>query len=395
MAKYRYETTDAQGNRVTGEVDGAGTEEARQKLAAQGLDGEQARLTEVVASSRAGRRLSDAEAAEVGSQIAQLAKAGLPLAGGLRATAEEVRLGRVAGALRRLADQLDAGMSLEGALESQGRQFPAHIRGLIAAGVETGRLPEALEEFVDVEQQRNELRRRVWLAAAYPGVALGLVVGLFLLFSVALVPQFRQIYEEFDAQLPAGSQMLFWVTGPGLPLVIGIPVLLVAAQLAALLLRGVAGARRVLYAVPILGAVWRWAGLCNLSRLMALLLSQQIPLPEALRLTAAGLREPDLSEACRESAARVERGGSLSECVRDFWQFPPSLGPLVEWSERTSDPAAAFRAGAEMFETRTGISITLLQTILPPVAFLLILALVFFAVWGILGPLISLIQNLT
>ncbi len=395
MPKYRYETTDAQGNRVTGEVEGAGTEEVRRKLAEQGLDADRARLTEIAKPASGGGRLSSEEAAEVGSQIAQLAKSGLPLASGLRATAEEVRRRRVARALRRLADHLDAGMSLEGALESQGKRFPAHIRGMILAGMKTGRLPEAMEEFVAVENGRNELRRQVWLAAAYPCIALGMVVALFLLFCLYFAPQFRQIYEEFDANLPYASETLFWISGPALPLVTGVPVLIVAGFIGLLLARGTVGARRVLYAVPIIGPIWRWAGLCNLSRLMALLLNHQVPLPDALRLTAAGLREADLSEACLRSADRVERGYSLADCVKDLWQFPPSMGPLAEWSERTSNPAAAFRAGAEMFETRTGVYVTLLETVLPPAVFLLILGLVFFLVWGILAPMVSLISNLT
>ena len=87
--------------------------------------------------------------------------------------------------------------------------------------------------------------------------------------------------------------------------------------------------RRVFYAVPLVGPVWRWAGLFNFSRLMALLLGQQVPLPSALRLTAAGLRESDLAAACREAAEEVEAGRSLSECLAEFWQFPPSLRPLV------------------------------------------------------------------
>jgi type II secretory pathway component PulF len=421
MAKYRYETTDAEGNPVTGEVDGAGTEEARQKLADQGLDAERARLTEIAAPAARGLPLSAQEAAEVGSQIAQLTRAGMPLAGGLRATAEEMqqgwvartlltlfyplgpilflseemRRGRVASALKRLADQVEAGMSLEGALESQGGLFPAHIRGMILAGIKTGRLPDALAEFVAVEQRRAELRRKVWLAAAYPCVALGLVVALFLLFSFYFAPQFRRILFDFDADLPFATEALFWVSGPGLPVVIGVPALILAGIVWVRLVRGAAGLRRLLYAVPLIGPIWRWAGLCNLSRLMALLLDQQVPLPDALRLTAAGLREADLSDACRRAADRVESGYALSDCVRDFRQFPPSLRPLVDWSERTSKPAVAFRAGARMFETRTGVCITLLETILPPVVFLLILGAAFFVVWGVFGPLISLIQALS
>ena len=456
MPKYRYQAADTQGNPVSGELEAAGLGEARQKLAAQGFDAERAQLTEIPEQISAGGRLSQDEAAELGGQLAQLAKAGLPLAAGLRAMADEIQfvlkgethrfllgmltvgsgpavvlafcglyflLGpwslilaigvaplillpfylaslsrhrRVARVLRRVARQLDAGTSLDAALDAQRKLFPIHVRGLIRAGVESGRLAEALEEFVDVEKGRIELRRAVWLTLAYPTV---LVAMLFVLFGgifAFIVPQFGLIFEEFDAELPPVTQLVLWMSGPGVPAVVGVPLLMVAAIVFLSLMQGTVWARRVLYAVPLIGPTWRFAALSNFSRLMAMLLAQEIPLPRALRLTAAGLREADLSAACRGAADEVEGGRALSECLADFWQFPPTLRPLVEWAERTSNPVAAFRAGTEMFEGRVQVYVPLLETVLPPIVFLLVLVtVVFLVVLALFLPLISLIQNLT
>jgi len=430
MSKYRYQATDAQGKPVSGEVEATGADDARRKLADQGLDAEHAQLTEISERVSGAGRLSADEAVEVGSQLAELAKAGLPLAPGLRAMAEEIRLlmrgetrrlvwlglltiglgaavllpfylastsrrRRVARALERLADQLDAGTSLSAALESQGRRFPRHVRGLILAGIETGRLPEALEEFVAVEGARIELRRQVWLALAYPCVLLLALAALFILAFTFLVPQFGKVFMEFGAELPFATKVLLWQAGPGFWVVIGVPVLAAAALVCLALSRGAVWLRRMFYAVPLVGPVWRWAGLFNLSRLMALLLGQQVPLPSALRLTATGLREADLAAACREAAEEVEAGRSLSECLAEFWQFPPSLRPLVAWGEQASDPAAAFRAAAEMFDGRVRVGVTMLHAVLPPIVFVLIIAGVFSLIGGLFMPLISLIQNLT
>jgi type II secretory pathway component PulF len=268
------------------------------------------------------------------------------------------------------------------------------VRGLILAGLKTGRLPEALEEFVAVENARIELRRQVWVALAYPCVLLAAVVGLFLLCFAFVVPQFGKIFAEFEAQLPFATEVLLWTAGPGLGVVIGVPALVVAAIICLAMSGGAVWARRLLYAVPLLGPIWRWAGLFNLSRLMALLLSQHVPLPNALRLTAAGLREADLSTACREAAEEVEAGRSLSECLGEFWQFPPSLRPLVAWGEQTSNPAAAFRAGAEMFGSRVRVCMGMLHAVFPPVVFVFIIGAVFALVWGLFAPLVSLIQAL-
>ncbi len=438
MTKYRYQTIDAQGSPVSGEMEAAGPDDARAKLAELGLDAEGASLEPAPGSPFAARpvsrdkpvRLTQDEAIELGSQMAELAKAGLPLAPGLRAMAAEIRLlmrddahrffwwsmvtvglsalfllpfylaslarrDRVARALERLADRLDTGVSLQDALESLGRRFPTHVRGLILAGMSTGRLPEALEEFIAVEHARVELRRQVRLALLYPCVLMAAVFALYVLGYAFLVPQFQMIFEEFDAELPAITEMLLWMSGPGLGVLIGVPAVMLLVLLWLAFVRGPYWSRRVLYAVPLLGPMWRWAGLFNLSRMMALLVSQQVPLPNALRLAAAGLRERDLQAACREAAEELEAGRLLSECLGEFWQFPPSLRPLVAWGEQTSNVAAAFRAGAEMFDARVRIGVSLVHAVLPPVIFLFIIGAVSFLVTGLFLPLILLIRNLT
>lgn len=395
MPKYRYQAADAEGKAATGELEAAGLEEARELLSARGFDGQHATLTEIAESSLGGR-LSEKEAAEFGSQVAQLVKAGLPLAAGLRAMADEMPQRRVARALRRLASQLDAGTPLDAALEVQRKSFPAHLRGLIRAGVESGRLAEALEEFVDVEKGRIELRRRVWLALAYPVLLLFILYLLLAGLFTFVVPQFATIYEEFGMMLPPLTITVVWLSRSGIGLVVVLPALVAAAFIFLGSMRRVSWVQRTLYWVPVLGPMWRWVGLSNFCRMMALLTGQQLPLPRALRLTAAGLRETDLAAACREAADEIEGGRSLSECLADFWQFPPSLRPLVEWAERTSNPVAAFQAGTEMFEGRVRVFVPLLQTILPPVVFLLVFATVFLLVIvGLFMPLIDLISCLS
>ena len=124
------------------------------------------------------RKLSPEEATELAARVAELTKAGLPLGAGLRALADELPGRRLPRVLRRLADRLDAGDDLLDALESQGRSLPAHLRGLMLAGVRSGRLAEVLEEYVDLQRSQSELRRRVWLALAYPFILLLFMTAL-------------------------------------------------------------------------------------------------------------------------------------------------------------------------------------------------------------------------
>ena len=65
--------------------------------------------------------------------------------------------------------------------------------------------------------------------------------------------------------------------------------------------------------------------------MMRLFVENQVPLPEALRLTAGSLRNADLAATCRAVAAEVEGGRVLSESLAGRSQFPARLTPLIEW----------------------------------------------------------------
>jgi type II secretory pathway component PulF len=413
MPKYHYHAVDAQGRRVAGDVDAPDAAEALRRLGAMGLQAqggdieELAELREVaepeqlaereeaVGPVEAGARLTAEETVDVGQQLAELAKAGMPLGPGLRAMAAEMSRRCVARMLRRLADRLDAGASLEEALTALGKRFPAHLRGLLLAGVRTGRVSEAMEEFVALENTRLELRRRVRLSMAYPCVLLVSVVVLLAFICTSIIPGFRTIFDDFGAELPALTRLIVVGGTPEVALalvVFGAAVLAVVAWMA--LSRSVS-ARRLLYWVPWIGPVSRWAGLFRFCRLASMLLEQQVPLPEAFRLAAAGLREADLSAACREAARTAEAGASLSESLAGRWQFPAGLRHLAEWGERTSNPAAAFQAAAEMFDTRLRIRNALLESVLPPLVYLFVLLTIGLVVIALMTPLVSLIQNLT
>ncbi len=137
MPRYVYTARDAQGRQVPGEVEAPGLAEAVAKLAAQGLQAEPAELREVPASLAARDRLSTAQAAELAGQVVRLTQAGLPLASGLRALAEESGR-RLAGVLRGIASHLDQGSTLEAAVALQGSRIPEPIRSLILAGARWG-----------------------------------------------------------------------------------------------------------------------------------------------------------------------------------------------------------------------------------------------------------------
>ena len=336
-----------------------------------------------------------AEAAELSSRLAELAKAGLPLGPGLRAMANELHHGRLARVLRWMAGRLESGDSFESVLLARGASLPAHVRGLVLAGIRTGRLGEAMEQFVSNERQRADLRRRMWAALAYPLVLLFLLCAMFICFAEWIVPQFVRIFQDFGVKLPALTELviLLWRSRAWIFLVA------VLGGVAAALLVGsiyhLAWTQRVFYLIPLLGPMWYWARLAWFARLMRILLEQQIPLPQALELAAVGVDDGYLAGACHRVTHFVQRGLTLSEAIGNARRLPPILKPLVSMGEQTSSVSESFRAATELFESQAEVYARLVHTALVPIALLLILGAVGLVVIGFYLPLLALISNLS
>lgn len=340
------------------------------------------------------KKLSSDEVTELASRVAELTKAGLPLGPGLRALADELSGWRLPGVLRYLADRLDAGDDLLVALESLGSSLPAHLRGLMLAGIRSGRLSEVLEEFVDLQHSQAELRRRICLNLAYPYILVLLMTGLATFMMVMIVPSFEKIFKDFGMALPymtvwviEGSHSIRWLS-------IGVLGLSIVTPLLFWLASPVSWIWPVLYRVPMIGPLLRWGHLSQFARLMGLLLEQRVALPDALRVTAAGLGNANLARGCLGVADDIERGRVLYESMASRVQFPASLIPVVQWGQKTPALADAFRAAAEMFEGRVRSHGTLMEATLLPIMFLVVALFVGFFVIAMFMPLIRLFTYL-
>ncbi len=254
-----------------------------------------------------------------------------------------------------------------------------------------------LEELVARDERRRTFRAQQRLTLAYPALLLAFMVALYVLASWYLVPQMARVFKDFGTTLPLMTKFAVAVFSPlgGLIALVVLAIVVAAGILCHSLRSRAVWAQEALYAVPLVGPRWRYEGLTDLATLMAILLDQEVPLPQALRVTAEGLQEADLKEGCRLAADAVESGTPLSECVRRFPQFHRGLEPLVEWGERMPALADSFRAATTMFDAQAQVRSWLIDGVILPLAVVIVVVFVGFFILALFLPLLSLIQMLT
>ncbi len=396
MASYRYTAEDPSGQRTDGHVDASSVEEARRKLEADGL-----RVLEVMQADSDStpvppeERLSSDEARELVESVAQLSAAELPLAPAFHAAAEESDSSRLAQVFTYLAGQLQRGQSLEAALEGSHTALPAHVTRLIQAAVKTGQLGPALAELVEHYRDTKALRQMIRDGLAYPLLVAVLSTTLLALILAFVVGGFRDIYNDFGVELPTMTVAVLAFRELGgllLPIVLGVLVFLI------LLLRGTLGRtswHRAVSAMPMIGPLWHWLCLMEWIGLVRVLLRNGMTLLDALRFSAQGVDNANVTQVSQSLAESVARGRTLSQAMAAERRVPATLVPLVHWGEHTGALDDSLELGCEMLEDRVRMRAFWLHAAFPPVLFISIGCAILAVVTALFLPFIKLMSSLT
>jgi type IV pilus assembly protein PilC len=397
METYRYIGEDSQGQRVDGQIEATGREEAERLLRERGLIvHELSAATPLVANEpMEAAALSRTSADEVAEQIARVSTSNLPMADGLRAAADETRNRRVASALRQLASRMDQGETLENILSGPGELLPRPLSGLILAASRTGQLGSALVELSDQQRASRGLRRDMVTAFAYPVTVLALAAFLFAFAVIFVGGAFERVYDDFGLQLPAMTVMLLWWRSTGIWIALGLIVVGVCVVAVYRLFAGKSQWLRLVSTIPLFGPLVYWSGVTDWSGLLSVLLRHEVPLPDALRFAGHGIRNAHIGSLSIRLADGVARGRTISEMIAATRQLPTTLVPMIRWGETAGALSESFAVSQTVFEKRVRTRTLLLQTLLPPILFVMIGCCAAFLVFGLFFPLVSLISSLS
>jgi general secretion pathway protein F len=306
-------------------------------------------------------------------EIAALVRAGIPLESSLAAAGQPVD-GVPDTLMLRLAIRLREGMPLADALHAEGRELPGLYRAVVAAGVRTGRLPEALEALARFSQETLQLRRRIDLALLYPGLVL-LMSGVLLAWVIAYwVPRLSEAFASLRVPATAWLRWLewleqhFWAWAWVVPsMVFGAAVWWWCSSRGRYGLKGVTessgwSAFRRLPGVRSILANFRRANFCDL---MALLLDHRVTLPEAALLAAEATGDRALQRVASRIADGVRAGHSLADCLAVSRDLPPFVSWMLICGDRQGNLVHTLRQVSTVMRQRAASQSDWLRVLLP------------------------------
>ncbi|GAH66411.1 unnamed protein product, partial [marine sediment metagenome] len=169
MATFEYQALTPAGRLMTGTLEAGSREHATQILQEMQLT-----VNSVEKAKAAAPRtpIGRSEFLLFNQQLASIAQAGIPMEHGLRQIAGDVGSGRMRALIEGIADDLEAGKSIQEAVGARRAHLPALYARIVEAGVKTGRLGEMLTSLNRHLEVAGRTRRIVFEAALYPLVVL-------------------------------------------------------------------------------------------------------------------------------------------------------------------------------------------------------------------------------
>jgi type II secretory pathway component PulF len=245
-------------------------------------------------------------------EMAALVRAGVPLESGMARAARDLAR-RPSAVAETISQRMQSGATLTQALREHPHVFPESYIAVVEAGLAAGRLPAALEGLASTSRRAAELRRLTRASLIYPLlIALGAYV-CFVLSMVWLQPLLTAASQDIarpvatpDHSLASieRSLSIWWFVIPLAVLVLVVVWWRRASRVSVDegWLAGVSPIARMLH----LGRISTFADI------LALLIENNIPLPQGIRLAADASGDRQLKPACDTLADELARGATAA-----------------------------------------------------------------------------------
>tara|TARA_B100000686_G_scaffold49527_1_gene53015 strand:- start:226 stop:1251 length:1026 start_codon:yes stop_codon:yes gene_type:complete len=300
--------------------------------------------------------------------IAEIIHGRLPLAAGLRAIASEIPSRRARRAMITISARVEQGIPVDEAVNGQDIIIPSHLRTLLRAGIKTGRIAELLEHYLHFARSGLDTRRRNTAALFYP--ALLLLTALMVIGALLnqVVPSFADIFQGFQIEIPAFTQLLLWIADfvQGWRLSI-LPLGLLAAAVTWFVFGRVAGPlqRKWLYHIPVVGRMVRLGAASRFCHLLAIGIDHGIPTSQALRLAGDGSGDAYIGRATDRMAEEITQGTPLSQSANTH-RMVPEITHVFQWQTRDNAFAEILRATGDICAAQSRVQSGLAGVLIEP-----------------------------
>ncbi len=428
MPTFTYEALNAAGKPQKGSVEANSSDEAIQRIKAQGYFPTTVREQKVKKGSGGGdsakkKKKGGEEKSAAGftmpfvkvkpklltlftRQLSTLQDAGLPLLRSLQILESQMKPGLLKNILIGVVEDVEGGASLSDAFGKHPRGFNTLYVKMVHAGEIGGVLDIILQRLSEFMEKSERLKRRIKGAMIYPiGVVLfAILIVTFIMWFI--VPKFEEIFLDFGVALPKITTMLIetsrWVAGstpgqsvPGAIVIFGV---LLTIPIFWKLIRSAGPGRAItdwiLLKVPVLGTLIRKTVIARFTRTLGTLIAAGVPILEAVTITAETSGNAVFQKALMRVHDSIREGETFAVPLRESKTCDAIVVNMIDVGEETGEMDTMLMKIADNYDEEVDVAVSALVSLLEPVMVIVIGVMVGTIVVAMFLPLVAMIESL-
>ncbi|WP_064092513.1 type II secretion system F family protein [Rossellomorea aquimaris] len=330
-------------------------------------------------------------------QYSTLLKAGVTVVDATRILKTQTESKALSKILGDVELELKEGNPLSDAFAKHKKVFEPLFINMLKAGEATGSLDETLERLGDHYEKQHRTRQKVLAALSYPAVVGVVAIGVVIFLLVAVVPTFVDMFEDFGGELPLITRFVLGASEAVQSLWYIILLLFLLCPLGIMMARKNNKAKYYLdfmvLRIPIFGSLIQKAVIARLTRTLSSLFSSSVPILQSLGIVERVVDNSVISLVLKESRESLEKGGSITDPMKNHWAFPPLVSHMISIGEETGALDSMLSKVADFYENEVESATDQLKALIEPLMIVLLAGIVGTIVTAIMIPMFEIFNN--
>jgi len=422
MPVFAYEALNAAGKPQKGTVEATSSEEAIQRIKAQGFFPtsvrEQKKKEDAAAVAEGAKKkkkkeisigfggVKQAKLTQFTRQLSVLQDAGLPLLRSLQILESQQKPGKLKSVLQAVCEDVEGGTSLSESMAKHPRAFNRLYTKMVAAGEVGGVLDIILQRLAEFMEKAQRLKRKIKGAMIYPAAVVIIAAAIVTGIMYFIIPRFEEIFRDFGVKLPWMTKFLIgtsnWIAGknvgqvvPGAIYILFSPLIIFfGVKLIRKAQPGRAATDTIVLWSPLFGRLIRKTTTARFTRTLGTLISAGVPILEAITITKETSGNYVFEKALGKVHDSIREGESFASPLRESKVCDAIVVNMIDVGEETGDLDAMLMKIADNYDEEVDVEVQSLVKLIEPMLMVFLGVVVGTIVVSMFLPLVAMIESL-
>lgn len=301
-------------------------------------------------------------------------------------------------ALSSIAQDIQGGITISGAMEKHGNVFSQFYISMVHAGEESGKLTDSFRYLADYLEREYELTSKTKNALIYPAFVIITFITVMVLMLTMIIPRLSVILIETGQQLPIYTRAVIALSDFFVQY--GVFILIIAVVIGLYIGRSlgtVKGKRRIdgwKISLPVVGDLYKKVYLSRIADNMDTMLSSSIPVLRALEITGNVVDNQLYKDIMQQAVNDVKAGISISSSFEKHEIIPAIMVQMVRVGEETGSLGSILKTLARFYKREVDGAVDTLIGLIEPIMIVGLGVGVGFLLTSILVPIYNIASSL-